>query len=116
MGGADVLWCFRRSLTVELAHVRQAYATDDLRPWLALRRSELRSRRWPSTYMAGRLLAGNFEGAAGRTFCCLHRGQSALVVDLEGGDYDRLVLGLDDPARLRDELMARRAEVSSPRA
>ncbi|QEC48190.1 hypothetical protein FSW04_11850 [Baekduia soli] len=45
-----------------------------------------------------RLAFGRFRPrGGGRTFAALYAGSPALVIDTEGGDWDRLAITLDDP-------------------
>ena len=103
--GRDAVWAFKRRLDVPVSAVSEARVTDDLSPWLGWRHNEL-GLRLPGTMFPGVIAAGSYwRRRSGWTFCCVHRNQRALVVDLQPGvgRYRRLVLGVEDA----DDVLAR---------
>lgn len=105
--GSDAVWALKRGLDVPLSAVSEVRVADDASPWLGASRREL-GLRLPGSAFPGVIAAGSYwSKSRGWTFCCLHRGQRAVVVDLEPGAvrYRRLVLGVEDPdaARARVE-------------
>ena len=111
MKGADAVWAFKRRIHVPVRDVQGVHVTDDLRPFLSIRGNQL-GLRLPGTAVPGVVVAGSYRRRGSWTFCCLHRRQRALVVDLRpsAGRYDRLVLGVDDPEGIRDAIEAARTE------
>lgn len=99
LNGSDAIWAFKRRLDVPLSAVTELRVADDLSPWLGARNNEL-GLRLPGSAFPGVIAAGSYwSRSCGWTFCCVHRRQRALVVDLEPGAvrYRRLVLGVEDP-------------------
>lgn len=66
----------------------------------------VRGLRAPGLAIPGLTRVGTWRGRGRRTFVVARAGQPALVVDLEGQRYDRLVLSTTDAASLRDRLRA----------
>jgi hypothetical protein len=67
--------------------------------------------RVPGTGLPGVIALGTFRGGAGgRTFAAVYRGSPGVVVELQGAQFDRLVISTHDAARivesLRDDLPA----------
>ena len=102
LSGRDVLWALRSEIDVPLSSVRDVRVVDDVSPWMSVRRSDL-GLRMPGTFLPNVITAGSYWRPGGNwTFCCLHRGQRALVVELDGAErYRRLVLGVPDPEDAR---------------
>jgi hypothetical protein len=97
--GSDAVWAFKRRLDVPLSAVKEVRVADDLSPWLGARNNEL-GLRLPGSAFPGVIAAGSYwRKTRGWTFCCVHRRQRAMVVDLAPGAvrYRRLVLGVEDP-------------------
>jgi hypothetical protein len=63
----------------------------------------VRGVRAPGLGIPGRLLIGTWRGR-GRTLVCVRRGQPALVVELSGQRYARLVIGAENAAELARQL------------
>jgi hypothetical protein len=63
----------------------------------------VRGVRAPGLGIPGRLLIGTWRGR-GRTLVCVRRGDPALVVDLSGQGYERLVVGAENAADLARQL------------
>ena len=104
--GADVLWAFKRELRLPLSSIRDL----SVRPWSGFRSLRL-GLRLPGTAVPGWIVAGSYWLPRGRwTFCCLHRGQRALVIELapKSGKYHQVIVGLDDPEAVRDAIEAAR--------
>ena len=55
----------------------------------------------------GVLMVGSFKGGEGTTFAVCHGNGPAIVIDLSGEHYDRLVLTLDNPEQVASELTPR---------
>ena len=101
--GSDAAWALKRRLDVPLGAVTEVRVADDASRWLGVSGRDL-GLRLPGTYVPGVITAGSFWWKTrGWTFCCLRRGQRALVIDVAPGDirYRRLVLGVEDPDAAR---------------
>lgn len=61
-------------------------------------RSELRGLRAPGTAVPGLFSLCTLRGADTRDFAAVYRGRPALVIDLHGAEFDRLVVSVKDEA------------------
>jgi hypothetical protein len=87
-----------RDIRVPLSSVTAVRAVDD--PW-----PELRGIRAPGTGMPNVIAIGTRRGNFGKDFAAVHGKGPAVVVELEGADYERLIVTLDD-ATARARTMA----------
>jgi len=85
----EKLGAFRGDVHVPLAAVRSARVSD--RPW-----SELRGIRAPGTGFPGIISLCTRRGSTVVDFAAVYRGGPAVVVDLEGAHFDRLVVTCND--------------------
>src|SRR5580692_8394258 len=87
---------------VPLSTVRTVRVVDDAWP-------ELRGIRAPGTGIPFVIAVGTRRGSFGKDFAAVHGRGSAVVVDLEGADYSRLVVTTPDAegvaAEIRRHLM-----------
>jgi hypothetical protein len=74
---------------VPLAAVRAVRAVDDAWP-------ELRGIRAPGTGIPGVVAVGTRRGSFGKDFAVVHGRGPAVVVELEGADYSRLIVTTPD--------------------
>jgi hypothetical protein len=90
---------------VGLSSVKRAWVTTT--PW-----SELRGFRAPGTGIPWVIMLGTTRGAFGRDFCAVYGQKPALIVELEGAEFSRLVISVADPQvvaqRVTSELSAAR--------
>ena len=89
MQGMDRVWSLRRRITVPLAHVRGATAD----PGVGREHAGIRS---PGTYVPRVITAGSYRKDGEWTFWNLRASQQAVVAELTGERFRRLVLGVDD--------------------
>ncbi|GAB4081897.1 hypothetical protein GCU67_09125 [Modestobacter muralis] len=87
--GLDRLGSLRRRITVPLTHVRGATAD----PGVAREPAGIRS---PGTHVPRVVTAGSHRRDGEWTFWNLRASQQAVVVELTGERFRRLVLGVDD--------------------
>ena len=99
MHGLDPFWALRRRVIVPLAHVRGA--TPD--PGVGRESAGVRA---PGTHVPRVITAGTYRKDGERTFWNLRPSQQAVVIELAGERFRRLVLGVDD-ARATAELVER---------
>ena len=89
LSGLEKLEGFHGNIRVPVASVRNVRSTDD--PW-----SELRGIRAPGTGVPGVISVGTRRGSGIKDFAAVHGGGPAVVVELEGAEYGRLVVTEDD--------------------
>ena len=89
LSGLEKLEGFHGDIRVPVAAVRDVRSTDD--PW-----SELRGIRAPGTGMPGVIAVGTRRGGGIKDFAAVHGQGSAVVVELEGAEYGRLVVTEED--------------------
>jgi len=82
---------FHGNIRVPRASVTAIRAVDD--PW-----PELRGIRAPGTGIPGTIAVGTRRGTFGKDFAAVHGKGPAVVVELEGPEFSRLVVTVDDPA------------------
>jgi hypothetical protein len=95
MQGLDRLWSLRRRIVVPLAHVRGATADPGVG-------RESAGFRAPGTHLPRVITAGTYYKDGARTFWNLRGSQEAVVVELTGERYARLVLGVPDARAAAD--------------
>ena len=88
--GLHQLWAFRRKIEVPLGRMRAAYRDP-------LVKRKLKGVHCPGTYIPGFLTAGTFYGPGGKTFWDVADPRNAVVVELDGHDYAKLVVEVRDP-------------------
>jgi hypothetical protein len=82
---------------VPLAAVRAVRAVDDAWP-------ELRGIRAPGTGIPGVVAVGTRRGSFGKDFAVVHGRGPAVVVELEGADYSRLIVTTPDAETAAGEI------------
>jgi hypothetical protein len=112
--GGDTLWvhlsvlerfgaCITHDVGVPLAAVRLVRATDD--PW-----SELRGIRAPGTGFRSLIALGTRRHSLGRDFAAVYGKGAAVVVELTGAYFQRLVVSASDATAVADEIRDAAAE------
>jgi hypothetical protein len=101
MNDLEKLGALRREVRVPLRAVREVRVTD--RPF-----QELRGIRAPGTGFPGVIAVGTWRYRGGKDFAVLYRGEPAVIVELEGAEFKRLLVSTHDAASLRDALAAER--------
>jgi hypothetical protein len=89
--GMDKLWSLKSRLTIPLAHVRGATADPTIT-------REPEGWRGPGTHLRGVITAGTFHQDGQKVFWDVHDASKAVVIELQEGDYQRLVVEVDDPS------------------
>jgi hypothetical protein len=82
---------FHGDIRVPLSSVTSVRAVDDAWP-------ELRGMRAPGTGVPSVVAVGTRRGGFGKDFAAVHGKGPAVVVELAGAEYERLVLTADDAA------------------
>ena len=78
-------------IRIPLTAVTAVRFADD--PW-----PELRGIRAPGTGVPNVIAVGTRRGKFGKDFAAVHGKGPAVVVELEGADYERLIVTMDDAA------------------
>ncbi len=97
LSAAEKLESVHGSLTVPRSAVRGVRAVPD-------GIAEVHGLRAPGTGVPGVLVAGTFRDHTGSTFAVCHHRRPAVVVELAGQAYDRLVVTVEDPQVVLDQL------------
>ena len=92
-GWLEKLGAFRGDVRVPRSSIRDVRASD--RPW-----SELRGMRAPGTGFPGVISLGTRRGGGIRDFAAVYGNRPAVMVELEGAEFDRLVVSVHDPAEV----------------
>jgi hypothetical protein len=85
----ESIWSLRRSFSVPLAQVRGA--TEDKGFG-----AEALGLRIPGTYVPGVIAAGTFIKGGDKQFVYIRRKLQTIVIELNGNDWARLVIGVRD--------------------
>jgi len=89
LSGLEELEGFHRSIRVPISTVRDIRSVDD--PW-----PELRGIRAPGTGLPGVIAVGTRRGTGIKDFAAVHGTAPAVVVELDGAEFGRLVVTEDD--------------------
>ena len=87
----------RGDARIPLTAVRRARAVDD--PW-----AELRGIRSPGTGWPGRIALGTWRFGGGKDFVAVYKRRPAVVVDLIGVDFARLIVTTPSAAAVAEEI------------
>lgn len=96
--GLDKLWSFTRKLEIPLAHVRGATFDPGVK-------QEPKGFRAPGLAIPGKW-AGTFVRDGEKTFWNVDRAPGAVVIELAGETYARLVLTVAEPRTVVDRINA----------
>ncbi len=95
----EKFWAFHGDVRVPLGAVRSVSVPEH--PW-----SELRGWRSAGTGIPGVVALGTRRHGGGRDFVALRKTGPAVLVDLNGNDFDRLVVSVGDAQRAAAEVAA----------
>ncbi len=95
--GLHQLWAFKRRICVPLAHVRGATADAGIV-------QEPKGLRAPGLHVPGATVIGTFHRAGEKHFWDVRSGAHAVVIELTGETYDRLIVDVDDPRSTVDTI------------
>lgn len=56
--------------------------------------------RFPGTHLPGVIVAGTFYGRGKKCFWDVSRREKTIVVEIEGGPYDKVIVDVDDPEKV----------------
>lgn len=94
--GLDQLWALKSRLEIPLIHVRRVdVAEETAREGL---HGAWKGLRLPGTSVPGVIAAGSFYSHGEWVFWDVHDPDKAIVIELTGEQYTRLVIQVDDPA------------------
>lgn len=97
--GLDKIWSLTSNITIPWGHVRGATFDPGMK-------HEPKGWRGPGL-RAGQKLSGTFHAEDGRQFWNVSGFDNAVVIELTGEHFDRLVLSLDEPAQQAAQINAR---------
>lgn len=104
LDGMDKVWALKGGIEIPLAQVRSVQiAPANLRP---------KGFRAPGTFLPGRVCAGTWRGRGTKEFWNVRRKGKTLVLELEGGEYTRVAIDVDDPAALAVEIEQARTSLA----
>jgi hypothetical protein len=89
LSGLEKMEGFHGNIRVPLSTVREVRVAED--PW-----SQLRGIRAPGTGLPGVIAVGTRRGSGMKDFAAVHGKRPAVVVELEGAEFERLVVTEDD--------------------
>lgn len=101
MGALEKAEAVHGDIRVPLAAITGVRVVDD--PW-----GELRGMRAPGTGIPGVIAVGTRRGNFGKDFAAVHGEGPAVVVELEGAAYQRLIATADDAAAIAAAIMKAR--------
>jgi hypothetical protein len=100
--GMDKVLALKGSLDIPLEHVRSVeVAPPDLKP---------KGVRAPGTSIPGRIYAGTWRGRGTKEFWDIRHKEKALVLNLDGDEYTRVVIEVDAPDDVADRIERARRE------
>jgi len=85
MNGLERLGALRRAVRVPVSSVQAVRVSTS--PW-----SELRGIRFPGTGFPGVIALGTWRGRFGRDFAAIYGRRAAVVVELQGAEFSRLIV------------------------
>ncbi len=88
---------------VNLGSVKEARVTQD--PF-----AELRGIRAPGTGFPKVIMLGTTRGGFGKDFCAVYRGKPAVLVELAGAEWSRLLVCVEQPEALVERIKAAQAQ------
>jgi hypothetical protein len=97
LSAAEKLESIHGDLTVPRSAVRAARAVED-------GMAEIHGVRAPGTGVPGVIMAGTFHSKGVRTFAVCHRHRPAVVLELDGEPFDRVVVTVASPQSILDAL------------
>ncbi|MGH7642679.1 MAG: hypothetical protein ACRENX_06635 [Candidatus Dormibacteria bacterium] len=97
LSGLEKLEGVHGDLRVPLSSVREVEVVDRPLDWI-------HGFKLPGTQIPGMTAVGTWVSADGKTFAAEHHASRGIVVHLDGGSYQQLVIGSDDPDALAERV------------
>jgi hypothetical protein len=98
--GLHKLWAFKSQLRIPLSHIRGARQDAEvLQGWW-------KGWRAPGTHIPGLLAAGTFYENDKRIFWDVRHAENAVIIDLEHEEYQQLIIEVENPAAVVQQLTA----------
>ncbi|MFB9235253.1 hypothetical protein ACFFWC_06830 [Plantactinospora siamensis] len=98
--GWDRFWALAAGVETPLEAVTSVRPVSRAEAYARGRGLRLPGTAWPGVIMAGSYLSRE----NGRSFWCVHRADTVLLIELTGQPFDRLVLEVDHPAEVSREI------------
>lgn len=95
--GPNRFWAGRREVEIPLRAVDDARTEPEPQTLAS-------GMRLPGVWIPRVLLAGTYRKPTSRSFFAVAYGRDALVLDLDGHEYDMVVVDVDDPQRLMERI------------
>lgn len=95
--GLDKLWTVKANLKIPFEKIKGATIDDGIL-------KELKGFRAPGTSILGVYYAGTFYINGEKTFFNIKRSSEAVVIQLDNYDYDRVIIGVENPRELVDQI------------
>ena len=102
LSGAERVEALHANVSVPRSAVRSARAVPD-------GMDEVHGVRAPGTALPGVIMVGTWRSSAGTTFAVCHGRRPAIMIELTGQPFDRLVVTVDDPEEAAAALSAKPA-------
>ncbi|MDN5794831.1 MAG: hypothetical protein L0H79_03655 [Intrasporangium sp.] len=90
LGPLERVGALHGDVRVPISAVRSASVCRQ--PWM-----ELRGMRAPGTGLPGVIMLGTTRGSFGKDFCAVYGRRPAVLVELDGQQFERLLIRTDDP-------------------
>ncbi|NNC29319.1 hypothetical protein [Longimicrobium terrae] len=105
--GLNVLLAMRRRLIIPLASVTEIREEPNVSLW------NVRGFRLPGTFVPGLIVAGTYVSPGYSAFWDVSRPARAIVIELDGGAYQKLIVDVEHPAevvhQVREAIAKRRS-------
>ncbi|KRM01481.1 hypothetical protein LG045_08220 [Limosilactobacillus gastricus] len=96
--GLDKVWAVKRQLSILLDHISGATIDEGIFGHL------VQGFQNPGTAIPGIYYAGTFYLGGDKTFFNIKRTSKPVVIQLHDEDYDRIVIGVENPRHLVDQI------------
>lgn len=95
--GFNRFWAFKRELSIPMANVKDA-------TYVPYAPGFIGGLRWPGTAIPGVMTAGTYLSRGSKSFFAVHRGENALVLELDDWKYRRVIVDTKDPDVLASQI------------
>jgi hypothetical protein len=100
LSAAEKLAAMHGNVTVPRSAITHARVAED-------GMAEVQGLRCPGTNLPGLVMVGTWRNSQRTTFAVCHRRRPAIVLEVTGAGYDRIVVTVDNPEEVVSELASR---------